>query len=370
MSSSALRAMGWLLLACLLVAAHPARAQERSKVLNLYSWTDYFPKSLRDQFQAQTGIRVNMAVFDSPDTVETVLSVGHSGYDLVIVNAAPHLGREAPKGFFRKLDKARIPNSKNADAQVMQVLQSMDPGNQYAVPWMWGTVGIMYDRDKVRSLLPNPPVNPLDLIFKKELAAKVTGCGISILDNWQDVMPMVARYLGQPDLSTDTAALDAVVAKLLEAKPFLRRIASSGYFEQLANGELCLALGYSGDAMIARRMVREAQGKRVVEYAFPRERVPLFIDAIAIPADAPNAQAAQAFIDFIMRPDVSAAVVRDIGFGAGNGAAVALLEPAVRNNPAVFPPPEVRARFSLGRLYTPLETRIFNRAWQRFKTGI
>ncbi len=150
----------------------------------------------------------------------------------------------------------------------------------------------------------------------------------------------------------------------------LRRIASSGYFEQLANGELCLALGYSGDAMIARRMVREAQGKRVVEYAFPRERVPLFIDAIAIPADAPNPNGAQAFIDFVMRPDVSAAVVRDIGFGSGNGAAVALLEPAVRNNPAVFPPPEVRARFALGRLYTPLETRIFNRAWQRFKTGI
>jgi putrescine transport system substrate-binding protein len=367
-SRRTLAAVGIAALACL--AGITAGAEDRAKVLNLYSWTDYFPKSLRAQFQAQTGVRVNLAVFDSPDTVETVLSVGRSGYDLVIVNAAPHLGREAPKGFFKKLDKARIPNLKNTDPQVMQVLQQMDPGNQYAVPWMWGTTGIMYDRDKIKSLQAVLPANPLDLLFKKELSSKFAGCGISMLDNWQDVMPMVARYLGQPDISTDAAALDAVVSKLLEAKPYLRRIASSGYFEQLANGELCLALGYSGDAMIARRMVKETQGKRVVEYAFPRERTPLYIDAIAIPADAPNPDAAQAFVNFIMRPDVSAAVVRDIGFAPGNAAAVPLLEPAVRNNPAVFPPADLRARFALGRIYNATESRIYNRAWQRFKTGI
>lgn len=351
------------------LAAAAPRETARDAVLNLYSWTDYFPKPIRDRFQSDTGIKVNFAVFDNPDAVETLLSVGHSGYDVVIVNASPHLAREAPHGFFTKLDKARLPNLKHADAQVMQVLQGVDPGNQYAVPWMWGTTGIMYDRERIRAALPTVPDNPLDLVMKPAIAGKFANCGISVLDSWVDILPLVAHYLGQKDLSTEPTALAAVMKTLAAIRPYLRRIASSGYFEQLANGELCLAIGYSGDAMIARRMIREGHIDRNVVYAFPREAVPLYIDTLTVPVDAPHADAALTFINYVMRPDISAAVTRDIGFATGNGAAVALLPAEVRNNPAVFPPPEVRARFLLGRVYTPEETRTFTRAWQRFKAG-
>ena len=356
-------------LALCLFAALAAPAADRAHTLNVYAWTDYFPIAVREQFQAETGIHINYTVFDDPDAVETTMSVGHSDYDIVVTNAAPHLGREAPKGFWRKLDQSRIPNARNADPKIMQMLQAVDPGNQYAIPWMWGTTGIMYDLDKIKSLMPTAPLDSLDLVFKKELAAKFSKCGINILDSWVDIMPMVARYLGQKELSTEPAALNAVIAKLQEARPYLRRIASSGYYEQLANGELCLAIGYSGDAMIARRMIKESQSKRNVEYSHAREAVPLYIDTLVIPADSPNAAAAHTFLNFVMRPEISAAVTREIGFASGNAAAVKLLEPAVRNNPAVFPPDEVRARFFLGRPYTPQETRIFVRAWQRFKTG-
>lgn len=345
------------------------RQTGRGAVLNLYSWSDYFPKGIRDRFEAESGIKVNYTVFDNPDTVETLLSVGHSGYDLVIVNATPHLAREAPRGFFLRLDKARLPNLLHADAQVMHALQRSDPGNRYAVPWMWGTTGVMYDRDRVQAALPALPANPVELLMNPALAAKLEKCGISVLDSWIDILPMVSSYLGQKDLSAKPQPLDAVMKALGAIRPYLRLITSSGYFEQLANGELCLAVGYSGDAMIARRMVREGHLNRTIDYGFPKGVVGMYIDNLAIPADAPHVDAAYAFLDFVMRPEISAAVARDIGFGPGNAAAVPLLPTEVRSNPAVFPPPEVRARMQLGRVYTPEETRVFLRAWQRFKSG-
>ncbi|MGO9995051.1 MAG: extracellular solute-binding protein [Steroidobacteraceae bacterium] len=344
-------------------------AADRAHVLNVYAWAEYFPKSVIDKFQAETGIHVNYAVFDSPDAAETALSVGSSNYDIVTMNASPHLAREIPKGFWRKLDPAKIPNVRNADPRMLQILQQVDPGNQYAVPWMWGTVGIMYDADKAKGILGDAPIASLDVIFNKDVAAKFENCGISVLDSWQDIFPMVARYLGQPQLSADPAKLNAVISKLAEIKPLLRRIASSGYYEQLADGELCLAIGYSGDAMIARRMVTEGNTKVRIDYAYAREIVPLFVDSMVVPADSPNPAGASLFINFMMRPEISAEVTRFIGFASGNAAAIPLLDPAVRGNAVVYPPPEVRARFEIERVYSSEELRTFSRAWQKFKTG-
>ena len=182
-------------------------------------------------------------------------------------------------------------------------------------------------------------------------------------------MPLAARYLGQPQLSADPAKLDAVMKKLEEIRPFLRRISTSGYYEQLADGEVCLAIGYSGDAMIARRMAKEGDTKIQIDYAFPRVSVPLYVDSMVIPADSPNYAGALKFINFMMRPEISAEVTRFIGFASGNAAAIPYLEPSLRANSIVYPPAEVRARFEMERIYTPDELRIFNRAWQRFRTG-
>jgi putrescine transport system substrate-binding protein len=337
--------------------------------VNVYAWAEYFPPSVIEKFQKETGIHVNYSVFDSPDAAETTLSAGSSNYDIVTMNASPHLAREIPKGFWKKLDYAKIPNARNADRGILHILQQVDPGNQYAVPWMWGTVGVMYNVDKAKAILGDTAITSLDVVLNKSSAARFEKCGISILDSWQDIMPMVSRYLGQPQLSDDPAKLNAVVAKLAEIKPLLRRISSSGYYEQLADGELCLAIGYSGDAMIARRMAGEGNTKVRIDYAYAREKVPLFVDSIVIPADSPNPDGALQFINFMMRPEISAEVTRFIGFASGNAAAVPLLEPALRDNTVVYPPAPIRERFEIERVYTSDELRAFNRAWQRFKTG-
>jgi len=356
--------------ASLAVCALPVRAApDRAHVVNVYAWADYFPTAVLDRFQSETGIHVNYTVFDSPDTAETALSVGNSNYDIVTMNASPHLGREIPKGFWRKLDQSQIPNARNADPQIMKALTQVDPGNLYAVPWMWGTVGVMFNPEKVKAIVGTLPSNGLDMIFKTELAAKLQKCGINILDSWQDILPMAARYLGQPELSAEPAQLDAVMRKLAEIRPYLSRISTSGYYEQLADGELCLAIGYSGDAMIARRMAQESNTKVQLEYAFPRASVPLYIDSMVIPADSPNYAGALKFINFMMRAEVSAEVTRFIGFASGNAAALALLPASTRDNAIIYPPAEVRARFEMERVYTSDELRLFNRTWQRFKTG-
>lgn len=364
----------WLALLAVIVSSVffglPTRAApDRAHVVNVYAWAEYFPQAVVEKFQSETGIHVNLAVFDSPDVAETALSVGSSNYDIVTMNASPHLAREIPKGFWKKLDQPQIPNAHNADPQILKVMDRVDPGNLYAVPWMWGTVGVIYNSDKAKTIVGTLPTESLDVIFKKDLAAKFEKCGISILDSWQDILPLVARYLGQPQLSAEPAQLDAVVKKLGEIRGFLRRISTSGYYEQLADGELCLAIGYSGDAMIARRMAKEGATKIQIEYAFPRVSVPLYIDSMVIPADSPNYAGALKFINFMMRPEISAEVTRFIGFASGNAAAIPYLDPSMRANNIVYPPAEVRARFETERVYTTDELRIFNRVWQRFRTG-
>jgi putrescine transport system substrate-binding protein len=353
----------------MLLATPLSAAPDRSRVVNVYAWSEYFPPSVVEKFQAETGIHVNLSVFDSPDAAETTMSAGSSNYDIVTMNASPHLAREIPKGFWKKLDPAKIPNANHADPQIMKLLTTVDPGNRYAVPWMWGTVGVLYNTDRVKALIGALPANDLDLILNKDIAAKFAKCGINVLDSWQDVLPMVARYLGQPQLSTEPAQLNAVVAKLAEIRPLLRRISTAGYYEQLASGELCLAIGYSGDAMVARRMVKEGNLRTPVDYGFASGSVPLYVDSMVIPADSPNPAGALAFIDFMMRPEISAEVTRFIGFASGNAAALPLLDPALRGNPIVYPPAEVRARFVTEPLYTQDELRTYTRTWQRFKTG-
>ncbi|MGD0490604.1 MAG: extracellular solute-binding protein [Steroidobacteraceae bacterium] len=358
-----------LVAAVLCLVLGPGDAADRSHTLNIYAWAEYFPPSLIASFEAQSGIHVNYTVLDSPEAAETILSVGSSNYDLVTMNAAPELGREIPKGFWKALDRTRIPNARNADPKIMQLLSRVDPGNQHAIPWMWGTTGIIYNPDKIKSLMAAAPTGSLDMVFKKEVAAKLSACGIGLIDSWGDIMPMVARYLGQPALSADPTKLAAVIAKLKEIRPYIRRVSTSGYYQQLAEGDLCLAIGYSGDALIARRMVNESHGSIKIDYSFAREMVPFYIDSMVIPADSPNPNGAAAFIDFVMRPEASASVTRFIGFATANAAAVPLLEPAVRDNAVIYPPADVRERFELQNVYSPDESRAFDRAWLEFKSG-
>jgi len=358
-----------IIVSIMTLAACGKAAHDRTRVVNIYAWAEYFPPAVIAKFEAETGLHVNYAVFDSVDVAETALSVGSSNYDIVTMNASPHLAREIPKGFWKPLDRSKIPNANlNADPQILKLLAPLDPGSVHAIPWMWGTVGVLYNPDKVKAQ-GALPANPLDMILDKETAHHFQACGINVLDSWQDVLPMVARYLGQPRLSVDPDKLEPVVAKLAEIRPFLRNIATAGYYEKLATGDLCVALGYSGDAMVARRMAKEAHSTTLIDYAYAPGTVPLYVDSMVIPADSPNAAGALSFINFMMRPEISAEVTAFIGFASGNSAAVPLLDPALQNNRIVYPPAEIRARFEIEPVYTSDELRLYTRVWQRFKTG-
>lgn len=353
-------------LGCWLLAAG-AHAADRAQTLNVLAWPDYLPEAVTTEFQNETGIHIHYSVLESAQAAETALSLGHSDYDIVTMSASPELGREIPKGIWKVLDQSSIPNARNADAEILKRLEAVDPGNRYAVPWTWGTTGIIYNAAKIDAIMPSAPVTSLDIVFKRSILSKFARCGVSILDSWGDILPMVARYLGQGPLSAEPSKLDAVMEKLRDIKPYIRRIASSGYYEQLADGELCLAIGYSGDAMIARRMAKEGNRHVDIEYAFAREIVPHSIDTLVVPADSPNPAAAHAFINFLLRPEISAQVTRFIGFASGNAAALPLLPAEVRGNQAIYPPAEVRRQLELPRVYSPEEIRSFTRAWLTFK---
>ena len=368
------RMLGWVwmmgtvcsLSAC---AKTDAALPGQDRVLNLYSWAEYFPAATIAKFEAETGIKVNYSVFDSNDVAETTLSAGQSGFDLVTVNASPHLGRQIPKGLWRPLDKSRLHNLGNLDGKLLQMLARVDPGNLYAIPYLWGTTGLIYNPDKIASILPDAPVTSLAMIFRPDLAAQFKSCGISVLDHWVDMLPLISAYLGQPDLSAEPAALGAVARAFAPLRPSIRRVTSTGYYDQLARGELCLSIGYSADAMVARRRAASLGNGVRIEYSQPRERVQLYIDAYAIPATARNVDAALRFIDFTLRPDIGAEIARETGFAIANTAAVERLEPDLRNNHIVYPPSEVRERFTLGQGYSMEETRMFSRTWLRMKTG-
>ena len=354
-------------LVCALYA--PLAPADADRVVNVYSWAEYFPPSILRKFEAETGIKVNYSVMDNNDVMETTLSAGHSGFDLVTVNASPHLGREIPRHLWQKLDKRRLKNIANADPSIMKALRRVDPGNEYALPWMWGTIGVMFNPDLVRPRLPLDRTRRIDMIFRPEVVARLKDCGVTILDSWIDVLPILSAWLGQPELSADPASLKALASAYAAARPYIRRVTTAGYYQQLADGEICAAIGYSGDAMIARRLVAEADSSVKIEYAYPEQEVTIFVDSFAIPADAPHPDAAHAFIDFAMRPEIAAEAAAYIGFASGNAAAIPLLDPSMRDNPAIYPPADVRARFSMGRPYTSAEERAFARAWLRMKTG-
>jgi putrescine transport system substrate-binding protein len=339
------------------------------KVLNLYAWAEYFPSAVIQQFEAETGIKVNYATLDSNDVAETTLSAGHSGFDLVTVNASPHLGRQIPKGLWLALDLTRISHLGNVDPRLLEIMRRVDPGNRHAIPYVWGTTGIIFNPDKIRAIMANAPVDSLDMLFQPEVAAQFRQCGISVLDSWVDVLPMISLYLGRKGLDTDPQTLDRISGTFARIRPFIRRINTPGYYDQLARGELCLSMGYSADAMAAQRLAAQLHTGVHLDYRQPREGIPMYIDAFAIPADSRHAEAALRFIDFVLRPEVGAALAQSTSFAIANTAAMARLPQELRGNPMIYPSPSAFDRLLLDRVFSMDETRSLSRTWLRMKTG-
>jgi len=357
-----------LLIAAITVAGN-ARAAE-DKVLNIYNWSDYIADDTVARFEAETGIKVHYDVYDGNEVLEAKLLAGHSGYDLVVPTASPFLAREAQAGVFQKIDKSKLSHYGNLDPQILKAVANVDPGNQYGVPYLWGTTGIGYNPAKVKTVLGDKaPVDSLKLIFDPANAAKLADCGLSLLDTPQEMFPAALAYRGRAPLGREKQDLDAAVEALMAIRPHIRKFHSSQYINDLANGDLCVAFGYSGDMVQARNRAAEAKNGITVAYSIPKEGAMIWVDTMAVPKDAPHPENALKFIDFILRPEIIAAISNTVAYANPNLPATKLVDESLRNDPNIYPPPEVRARLFFDKPVTPQYERLRTRAWTRVKTG-
>ena len=353
---------------CSRPAAHVPAAAVNEKVLNVYNWSDYIQPSIIKDFETETGIHVNYDVFDSNEILETKLLTGHTNYDVVVPSAA-FMERQLQADIYQKLDKSLLPNLKNLDPGIQAALAIYDPGNQYAVDYMWITSGVGYNAAAIQARLPDAPVDSWRMIFDPAVISKFADCGVSILDAPSEVVATALLYIGKNPNSDSPEDLKAAEQVLKAIRPYIRYVDSSRYIDNLANGEICLALGWSGDIKQAHDRALEANKGIDLKYSIPREGAIVNLDVLVIPADAPHAKNAHLFIDYLLRPDVAAQNSNLIKYA--NAVAVDLqpLAPAVRNDQGVFPPPEVRARLVPERARPPDYQRLLTRAWTRFKTG-
>jgi putrescine transport system substrate-binding protein len=348
-------------------ASAPA-ANNEEKVLNVYNWSDYIAEDTVANFEKETGIKVNYDMYDSNEVLETKLLAGNSGYD-VVVPSASFLERQIKAGVFRKLDKSQLPNIKNMDPEIMQRVALHDPGNEHAVDYMWGTSGIGYNVDKLQKALPNAPVDTWALVFDPKNAAKLKSCGLTLLDDPGEITAIVLNYLGKDPNSQSADDLAAAEKTLMSIRPFVRYIHSSQYIGDLANGEVCVSVGYSGDILQSRTRAEEAKKGVNIKYSVPKEGTIIWFDMLAIPADAPHPNNAHLFINYIMRPEVTAAISNAMSYANGNAAALQFVDDAVKSDPGVYPPPEVKAKLFPDLAKSAEYTRLLNRTWTRFKTG-
>jgi putrescine transport system substrate-binding protein len=349
------------------LAALSATAQER--VVNVYNWTDYIDPKVLARFTAETGIRVRYDTFDSLETLEAKMSAGRSGYDVIAPTSEPTFSRLIAAGALQPLDRARIPNAAGLDPALMARLDSSDAANRHGVIYLWGTIGLGLNVERIRTLAPNAPLDSWDLLFKPENARAIARCGITIMDSQTDVIPTVLRYLGLNQNSTHNDDLRQVERTLMAIRPFVRSFASGGALEQLATGQACLALTYSGDVIQAQVRAEEANRGVAVKYVAPKEGAQLWFDVLAIPRDAPNADNAHAFINFVLRPENMAAITNAVRYPNAVPASKPMIEPAITGDRNVYPAEEDFARFFTVSGVPQAADRARNRTWARFKAG-
>ncbi len=354
------------IVAALLVAG--AAVADDEKVLNIYNWSDYIAEDTIANFEAETGIKVNYDVFDSNEVLEAKLLAGSTGYDLVVPSAS-FLERQIKAGVFQPLDKSVLTNYGNLDPEIMARVSMHDDNNLYSVPYMWGTTGFGYNADMVAKVLPDAPVDSFRMLFDPEVVSKLASCGVTLLDAPSEVFAAVLSYIGKDPNSEDPADLEAASAVLDKIRPYVRYIHSSQQINDLANGEICVAMGWSGDMMIAADRAAEAENGVEISYTIPEEGTIIWFDMLAIPNDAPHPENALAFIDYLLEPEVIAAVTNYVFYANPNAASLEFVDEEVKDDPGIYPPAEIMVKLFPDLVKTPRYDRLVTRAWTRFKTG-
>lgn len=343
-------------------------AQAEDKVVNIYNWSDYIDDSILTDFTKETGIKVVYDTFDQNETLETKLLAGKTGYDIVVPTAY-FLQRQIKAGVFQKLDKSKLTNISNMWDTVQQRIATYDPGNQYAIDYMWGTSGVGYNIDKVKKILGTDEAPDIDVIFDPKLAAKFKDCGIYVLDSATDVIPAALRYLGLDPNSTKAEDFKKAEQLLTSIRPYVRKFHSSEYINALANGDICLAFGYSGDVLQARNRATEAKNGVNIGYSIPKKGAQMWFDVMAIPADAPHVEEAHIFLNYIMRPEVIAKASDSTNYANGNKASQQFVNKDVLEDPGVYPTDEVRTKLFTLTPWDPKTQRVATRLWTKVTTG-
>ena len=352
-----------------LAAAIPPAGAGPSRVVNFYNWSDYIEQGVLDDFTKETGIKVRYDTFDSNDTLEAKLLAGKSGYD-VVVPSAYFLARQIQAGIFLRLDKEKLPNIVNAWPEITNRLASYDPGNQYAVNYMWGTTGIGYNVNAVRDILgANATINSWDEVFDPARIAKFQNCGVHLLNSSDDVMSAALHYLHLDPNSSDPGDLQKAADLLVKVSPYVRKFHSSEYLNGLATGEICFVVGFSGDIKQAQRRAAEAKGGVAVGYAIPKEGAQLWFDNLAIPKDAPDPDEALALINYLLKPEVAARNTNFISYANGNLASQQFIDKAILNDRTVYPDAATFAKLYTISAHDQKTQRLINRLWTWIKTG-
>ena len=354
------------LLSSTIVTSGLSHAQE---VLRMYNWSDYVATDTLKNFEKETGIRVIYDVFDSNEVLEAKLLSGRSGYDLV-VPSNNFLSKQIQAGAFSTLTREMLENYGNLNPDLMRKLLSSDPENAHAVPYLWGTTGIGYNIDKVKAILgDDAPVDSLELIFNPKYVSKLAKCGVVMLDSPDEIVPQAMLYLGLDPNSHNKADLKAAGKMLAKIRPHITYFNSSRYISDLANGDVCVAYGFSGDIFQAAARAVEAKNGHVIDYSIPKEGAVLWFDMLAIPKDATNKANAHKFIDYLLKPQVIASITNYVAYANPNQAATPFVDKAVINNHSIYPPADIMANLYMKKNRPLKAQRVMTRVWNRVKSG-
>jgi putrescine transport system substrate-binding protein len=343
-------------------------AQAADKEVRIFNWSDYIDPQILTDFTKETGIKVVYDVYDSNEVLETKLLAGGSGYD-VVVPTGPFLSRQITAGVFQKLDKSKLPNLANMWPEIMKQLAIYDPGNDYAINYMWGTTGIGYNVAKVKDRMADAPVDSWDLVFNPDIISKFKDCGVMMLDAPDDILPAALNYLGLDPNSSKPEDIEKAGALMEKVRPYIQKFHSSEYINALANGDICIAVGYSGDILQARTRAQEAKNGQEIGYSLPKQGAQMWFDEMAIPADAKHPEEALVFLNYMMRPDVIAKASNYVSYANGNLASQKLIDETITSDKSIYPDEDTMKRLFVKTAYAPKTQRVVTRAWTKVVTG-
>lgn len=339
------------------------------KVLDVYNWADYIAPDTIANFEMEYGIKVNYDLYDSTEVVEAKLLAGNTGYDLVM-HAVAYSARLIPIGVYQPLDRSKLPLWINLDPWVLNKMDGYDPGNLYGMPYMWGSTGYAINVDMVKRRMPDAPLGSAAMLFDPEVVSRFADCGVSFLDEPTNVIPMVMQYLGHDPNSLEPEHLAEAEAQLKMVRPYVRYFSSTRMINDLPNREVCIAMSWSGDYAQAMNRAREVGADVDLAYYVPREGSLYWFDGVFIPADAPHPDNAHLFLNYLLRPEVIAAISNETRYANANLASIPFLDAAVADDPASYPSQEEKDHAAIAYIFGPKDERRRTRAWSRVKTGL